>query len=101
MKGILKLCGCLGLIAALLFFVMAVVVDNQAQGTKVSTGAVVNGQYVEIGSGYMTGSGYNGTTKQAKEDVPWMKGIAIVSGIVSIGMLIGAASIGDDNNEQY
>lgn len=95
MKGILKICGCIGLIGALLFFVLAIVVDDQAQGTKVSTGAVVNGQYVEIGSGYM------GTNKQAKEDVTWMKGVAVVSGVLSVGMLIGAASIDDDNNSEY
>lgn len=95
MKKLAKSAGIVLMVCAVLLFILACIGEDAAQGTKVSTGVVINGQYQQISSGYM---GYNA---QAKEDMGWLKGIAVVAGLMGAGSVIASRTLKEDEKPQY
>lgn len=95
MKKIVKIAGVVLIVCAVLLFIIAMIGDEAAQGTKVSTGVMIDGKYTEINSGYM---GYNA---KAKEDMGWLKGIAIISGLAGVGSIIGSGFIKEEDPPNY
>ena len=95
MKKLAKSAGIVLMVCSVLLFIVACVGEDAAQGTKVSTGAVIDGKYQEISSGYM---GYDA---QAMEDMGWLKGIAVVVGLMGAGSRIASYSLKDDEKPQY
>lgn len=95
MKKIAKSAGIVLIVCAILLFVLAAVGEDGAQGTQVTTGVIINGEYKEINSGYM---GYNA---KAKEDMGWLKGIAVVTGLMGVGSVIASGSMKEEEKPQY
>ena len=95
MKKLAKSAGIVLIVCAVLMFILAGIGEDAAQGTQVSTGVIINGEYKEIGSGYM---GYNA---KAKEVMGWLKGIAIVCGLMGVGSVIASGSMKEEEKPQY
>lgn len=90
MKKMLRTMGLVCLICAVLLFAIAGLAEDKAQGSKVSYGVVLNGSFTETGSGYM------GRNESAIEDMGWLKGISILTGLLGIGGIIGSAVINEE-----
>ena len=90
MKKLMKTMGIVCLVCSVLLFAIAGAVEDRAQGSKVSTGYMVNGTFVE------TESGYIGRNESAIEDMGWLKGISILAGIVGVGGIIGSSIIKEE-----
>lgn len=95
MKKMLKIVGCVCIVCAILLFLIAGLGESAAQGTKVSVGYRVNGVYTETNSGYM------GRNEQGIEDMGYLKGIAILSGVIGAGALVGSAVVKEEEPPQY
>ena len=95
MKKLLKISGAILIVCAVLLFVVASIGENAAQGTKVSVGYRINGEYTETNSGYM------GRNQQGIEDMGYLKGIAAISGVAGIGALVGSTAVKEEEKPQY
>ena len=95
MKKVAKTLGIVLLVCGILLFIIAAIGEDAAQGTKVSTGVMINGEYTEISSGYM------GQNAKAKEDMGFLKGIAVVSGLMGVGALIGSGFMKEETPPSY
>ncbi len=95
MKKLLKTLGCVLIACAVVLFVVAALGEDAAQGTKVSVGYQINGVYTETDSGYM------GRNEQGIEDMGYMKGIAVLAGVVGVGALIGSGVVKEEEPPQY
>ena len=84
MKGVLKGVGILLVFCAVILYVIAGYVQEQAKPRTVTFGVVSNGTYSETG-----------------EEMGWLKVIAVMSGIGGVGALIGSVVVKDEQEPQY
>ena len=95
MKGVLKGVGILMVICAVILYVIAGYVQEQAKPRTVTFGVVSNGTFSETGSGKIGGN------SEAVEEMGWLKVIAVMSGIGGVGALIGSVVVKDEQEPQY
>lgn len=95
MKQILNRSGIALLICAVLLFGVAAIVQEQTKPIKVTTGVMINGEFKATNSGYMGGNA------KAQEDMGWLKGIAVVFGLVGAGMTVGSQFVKEEEKPKY
>ena len=87
MKTLLRGAGILLIICAIVLYSIAGYVQEEAKPRSITFGAVTNGVYTQTGSGKIGGNA------KAAEEMQWLKGVAIMSGIVGAGMMVGSMVI--------
>lgn len=95
MKKMVKSAGVILIVCAVLLFIVSAIVQEHTKPMKVTTGVIINGEFKATDSGYMGGNA------GAKEDMGWLKGIAIMCGIAGAGTLIGSTTIKEEKESEY
>lgn len=95
MKTLLKGLGILLTVCAIGIYLIAGYIQEEARPRSISFGAVTNGVYTQTGSGTIGGS------TKAVEEMQWLKGIAIMSGIAGVGMIVGSMTVKKEEEPEY
>ncbi len=95
MKRLIRGTGIVLIICAVLLFMIAGMVQEEAKPNRVRFGIMTNGSFKETDSGYIGGNA------EAAEDMEWLKGVAILSGIAGTGAIIGSFVMKDEEKPQY
>lgn len=95
MKTLLKGLGILLVLCAIALYGIAGIVQDEMKPRKVTFGYVTNGEYTQTGAGTIGGS------TEAVEEMQWLKGIAVMSGIAGVGMMVGSMTVQKKEEPEY
>ena len=95
MKNLLRATGILLLICALILYAVAGFAQEENRPRTVTFGIMTNGVYTQTDSGLIGGNA------KAVEEMNWLKGISVVSGIVGVCLTIRSIVIKKQEDPTY
>lgn len=90
MKQVLKVFGIILIICAIVMYICAGKIADSAKGSKVTSGYYRDGKFITTDQFTIGGN------KEVVEEMGWAKKIAILSGVIGIGSLVGSTIIKED-----
>ena len=96
MKKVIRGAGIVLLVCALILFFAAGEMKDAAQGTYVSTGVMINGEFKQVGN-----TGYLGRNQKGVETAEMMQVLAVVAGLFGAGAITASVFMKNEEKPEY